>query len=67
MALINFNCNNVPDDIPVPVPPGKHRAVIVKTEMGEVKGEKNTQQLKITWQITDGPAKDGKPKKSSWI
>lgn len=66
MAGFNFNANQVDGDVRdfSPLPNGKYNAVIVKTDMGQP-NQKGTEQLKIEWEIADGP--HAKRKVSNWI
>lgn len=57
MAHLPFNSNDVQGDMQdfsTPIPEGKYRAVIVKTVLGETKGDKHTQQLQVVWQVVGG-------------
>lgn len=66
MARFNFNANAVEGDVRdfSPLPNGKYNAVIVKTEMGQP-NQKGTEQLKIEWEIIDGPHDSRKV--SNWV
>jgi hypothetical protein len=66
MASFQFNANAVEGDNRdfSPIPNGKYNAVIVKTELGQPNG-KGTEQLKIEWDIVDGP--HARRKVTNWI
>jgi len=56
MAHLPFNANDVQGDVQdyTPITPGKYPAVITETSLGEIKGEKHTQQLCVIWTIQGG-------------
>ena len=66
MAGFNFNANQVDGDVRdfSPIPKGKYPAVIIATELGQA-NEKGTEQLKVDWEITEGPCE--KRRVSNWI
>ena len=66
MAQLNFNANDVPGDNKdfSLIPKGKYTAVIIATKM-ENPNEKGTQQLHVTWEITEG--QHAKRQVSNWI
>lgn len=66
MAQLNFNANQVDGDVKdfSLIPKGKYTAIIVKTDM-ERPNEKGTEQLRLTWEIIDGP--HAKRQISNWI
>jgi hypothetical protein len=66
MAQMHFNANEVDGDVKdfSLIPKGKYPAVIISTKM-ENPNEKGTQQLHVTWEITEGP--HAKRQVSNWI
>lgn len=66
MASFNFNANQVEGDVKdfSPIPKGKYHAVIINTELVKP-NEKKTEQLKVEWEITEGPC--AKRHVSNWI
>lgn len=66
MAQMSFNANAVTGDVANfdNLPPGKYNAVIVKTEL-EKPNERGTEQLRIEWEVTDGPCE--KRHISTWV
>ena len=58
MAQMQFNANQVEGDVRdfTLIPKGKYPSVVIKTDLGRP-NEKGTEQLQVTWEITDGPHK----------
>ena len=58
MAQMQFNANAIEGDVKdfTLIPKGKYPAVVIKTDLGRP-NEKGTEQLQVTWEITDGPHK----------
>jgi hypothetical protein len=67
MANLNFNCCQVSGDVQdmTPIPNGKYRSIISRTELGAA-NEKGTQQLQVEWEITDDGQYKGR-KVRNWI
>lgn len=65
MSKLNFNSAQVPDGDSFPeIVPGRYNAVIISTDL-EAPNAKGTQQLKIVWEITDGPMQKGRV--TNWV
>ena len=65
MAKLNFNSAQVPDGDTFPsLVAGRYNAVIIETAL-ENPNAKGTQQLKVVWEVTDGPMAKGRV--TNWI